>query len=84
MLKWLSDALQFVIDSIAQVLEWVLYIFPPSPFNIADSMNIGGLVSKINFFIPVYEFIAIGQAWLIAIGIYYGLSTLARWAKTIE
>jgi len=84
MLGILSHACQFIIDSLAQILTWVLYIFPPSPFNIADSMNIGGLLGRINYFVPVYEFIAIGQAWLIAIGIYYGLSTLARWAKTIQ
>ena len=38
----------------------------------------------VNYFIPLSEMIGTMFAWLTAIAIYYGVSTLLRWAGTIS
>lgn len=84
MFKLLSNFLQGLIDILGSALNFVVQIFPPSPFNIIGNSEFHSLISKINFFIPVYEFIAIGQAWLVAVGVYYLYAIFARWVKAIE
>lgn len=84
MFKGLSKFLQLIIDAIVAVLNGLCSLFPPSPFKIIEHTGFGDLIAKINYFIPVYEFVAIGEAWLVAVGIYYAISIVARWVKAIE
>lgn len=37
----------------------------------------------VNWFIPIDDFIVIGQAWLVAIGIFYLYQIVLRWLKVI-
>ena len=37
----------------------------------------------VNWFIPIDDFIVIGQAWLVAIGIFYLYQVVLRWLKVI-
>ena len=84
MFKGLAAFVQALLDAIVVVLNFVAGIFPNSPFTIIEHSGFGDLLSQIYFFVPVYEFISLMEAWLVAGALYYAVSTLARWVKTIE
>lgn len=67
------------------LLDGLLALFPGSPFNpfinqLAEMPYLG----YINWFIPIGAMLDVGAAWLVAIGIYYLYSVLARWIKLIS
>lgn len=84
MFKGLANFCQFFIDAIATVLNFVCAAFPPSPFTVIQHTGFGDLIAQINYFIPIYECLTIAEAWLIAVGVYYLISIVARWVKAIE
>lgn len=84
MFKLLAAFVQSLLDAVVMVLNFVAGIFPSSPFMIIQHTGFGDLIAQINYFIPIYEFVSIAEAWLVAIGIYYAVSVLARWVKAIE
>lgn len=84
MFKMLGAFCQKLLDIISSLLGWVVNLLPDSPFSIIQASGFGSLLSDINYFIPIYEFLAIGQAWLICVGVYYLYSVIARWVKAIE
>lgn len=84
MFRGLAKFCQLFIDAIVAVGNIISYLFPASPFTFAANSQFNDLISKINYFIPVYEFVAMAELWLVAIGLYYVISIPARWAKQIE
>jgi hypothetical protein len=84
MLKLLASFLQKLIDIAGTSLSFIVDLLPQSPFSLAQSSQFSDLLADINYFVPIYEFIAIGQAWLIAIAAYYLYSVFARWIKMIQ
>lgn len=66
-------------------LDWVLALMPTSPFQsfIQACENLPYL-GWLNWFVPVGTFITIGEAWLVAIGLYYLYSIILRWIKAIQ
>ena len=38
----------------------------------------------LNYFLPISQIIAIGEAWLVAIGLFYAYQIILRWIKAIE
>lgn len=76
---------QKLIDLAGVAIDGILYVLPTSPFNVMQANPaFADLLSKINFFIPIYEFVAIGQAWLVCVGVFYVYSVFARWVKVIQ
>lgn len=63
----------------------ILQFLPNSPFQsfIHSFSEIPGL-GYLNYFVPVGEMIAIGQAWLVCIGIFYLYQAIMRFAKLID
>lgn len=63
----------------------ILQFLPASPFQsfIASFAEIPGL-GYLNYFVPVGEMIAIGQAWLVCIGIFYLYQAVMRFANLID
>ncbi|MDY3618090.1 hypothetical protein [Agathobaculum sp.] len=84
MFKGLASFCQFLLDAIAAVLAVICNLFPPSPFKIISNAGFSDLLAQINYFLPVYEFLTIAEAWLICIIVYYAISVVARWLKAIE
>lgn len=74
---WMQQAFSGLVPRIMQVL-------PRSPFmafrNLASEIP---YLSYINWFVPVSEMIAVIEAWLAAIALYYLYSVVARWIKLI-
>lgn len=81
-----------MLDSLGKLLSGglkaVLSIFPDSPFEVLTSMGNNGqfaeLFGFLNWFIPIYSFLAILQTWLVSIGLYYVYQIVFRWLKVIE
>ena len=81
--------IQAVWNTVVKFINWILehayMLLPSSPFKkyitaITDSDYLG----YINYFIPIDTFIVIGEAWLVAIGIYILYSVILKWAKVVD
>lgn len=66
-------------------LDSLLSLFPMSPFT--EFINTLGelpFLGYVSWFVPVGKMLAVGAAWLAAVGIYYLYSVVARWIKLIS
>lgn len=72
------------ISLIGGIINILFSFFPPSPFKLVTNSSFANLISKINYFLPIYEFIVILEAYLVAVAGYYVYSIFARWVKAIE
>lgn len=74
-------------SAVYNAIEAALSILPDSPFKFLTTYSnsvIGEWLGWINWFLPINTFLAIVQAWLAAILIYYVIQIILRWAKAIE
>lgn len=68
-----------------QFLDWVLALLPTSPFTaFIESMETLPYLGWLNWFLPISEMIVIGEAWLVAIGLFYLYSVILRWVRAIS
>lgn len=74
---WLGNALN-------DVLGWVCFMLPDSPFKLLDNSPLHDYLSYINWFVPVPFILSTISAWLGAIGIYYGYKVILAWIKAIN
>lgn len=64
--------------------SFAMSVLPTSPFQYyIGKLNKLPYLETLNWFIPISTFIAIGQAWLVAIGIFYLYQIILRWLKAI-
>ena len=81
----MTEGFDFILDKLMMFLDWVINLLPMSPFtcyiNAIDKLP---YLDYLNWFVPIGTFIAIGQAWLISIGLFYAYSIVLRWVKAIE
>jgi len=84
----LATALFAILNKILEIIGMVanvLYsLLPSSPFTIIENTEFSSLIAKINYFLPIYEFVVIMETWLVAIAIFYLYSLFARWIKAIQ
>lgn len=74
-----------VLDVISKFLSWVIHLLPTSPFTaFIDSLGDIPYLGWFNWFVPVGSMIAVGEAWLVAIGLFYLYSVVLRWVKAID
>lgn len=67
------------------ILASVISLLPGSPFSVfIREMSSVPYLGYANYFLPMSEMIAIGQAWLTAITAFYLLQVILRWVKAIE
>lgn len=73
------------MEIVTKFLSWVLSVLPTSPFTLfINKMADIPFLSTLNYFIPVGSMIAIGQAWLLSVGLFYLYSIILRWIRAIE
>jgi len=73
------------MEIIEKFLGWVLELLPLSPFTkFIDALESVPFLAHLNYFIPIGTFVGIGQAWLIAIGLFYLYSIILRWIRAIS
>ncbi|MCM1104709.1 MAG: hypothetical protein NC409_11475 [Clostridium sp.] len=88
--KWIAELDEFIepikklFGWVKSVIKWLLTFLPHSPFAaVLDSMESLPYLNYLNWFIPVSTFIAIGELWLVAIGVYYASMIILRWFKVV-
>lgn len=73
------------MEIVTKFLDWVLQLLPASPFvAYIDALESIPFLSWLNYFIPVSSFIAIGETWLVSVGVFYLYSIILRWIRAIE
>lgn len=67
------------------LVNTLLGFLPDSPFSVFFTRAAGiPELGYLNYFVPVGEMIAIAEAWLTCIGIFYLYQAVLRFAKMIE
>ena len=84
MSAFIIGMINLLIKGLGAILILITSVLPPSPFSLIDNSPIQPYLSGINWLIPVSSILAIGEAWLTAIGTYYIYQVVARWLKVIE
>ncbi len=73
------------MEIVTKFLDWVLKLLPTSPFAAyIDALENIPFLAYLNYFLPISTFIAIGEAWLVAVGLFYLYSIILRWIRAIE
>lgn len=79
---------KFNLSNIGIVLIFASFAFallPDSPFTLfISTLDKLPYLDVLNWFIPVSEMVAIGQAWLIAITAFYVVSLILSWINAIR
>lgn len=74
-LEWLSNSFNSIVNAIFDIL-------PTSPIvYLSKDKIIGTYLSYVNYFIPIYLWLSILEAWGIAVAIYYCYKIVLRWIK---
>lgn len=67
-----------------EIAAALLSFLPDSPFKpFIDSIERAEWLHYLNWFVPVGTFVAIGTAWVAAIGVFYVYQMILRWAKVV-
>ncbi|MFP5527728.1 hypothetical protein ACLGL1_04525 [Peptococcus simiae] len=82
----LSKFIQLFINLIGGAFGILLAVLPKSPLQSMLSYTgaFSDFLGVCSFFIPIGAMIAITQAWLVAVALYYIHSAWMRWLKMIE
>ncbi|HCS83618.1 MAG TPA: hypothetical protein DIV51_02905 [Lachnospiraceae bacterium] len=73
------------MEIVTKFLDWVLKLLPTSPFAAyIDALENIPFLAYLNYFLPISTFVAIGEAWLVAVGLFYLYSIILRWIRAIE
>lgn len=83
-MNFIFAVLNKLIGIMETMADFFYSLLPNSPFTIIENSEFNGLIAQINYFIPIYEFVAIMEGWLIAISVWYIYSIFARWIKAIQ
>lgn len=79
-MEWITGAL---VDLAISIIN----IFPTSPFVVLDELSnteIYEWIQMLNWFVPISSFVAILEAWLSCVAVYYVYQIVLRWIKVIE
>lgn len=71
--------------TLSSLWEQIYDILPKSPIvYLSANPTVSKYLGYINWFIPIYSMISFLEGWLVAVGVYYGVQLILRWAKLIE
>ena len=66
-------------------VEALIDFLPTSPIVFLETVpEVKKYLGFLNWFIPIYTMIAMVEAWLVFIGIYYIVVVILRWLKIVE
>lgn len=79
------DFLDKLGETVSSIGNQIIGFLPKSPIVYLQTIpEIEKYLGMLNWFIPIYTMIGLTEAWLVAIGIYYVIQAILRWAKIIE
>lgn len=77
--------LDTIANAIDAVLLSILNLLPDSPFTmLSKSPEIYRILQYLNWFIPISQMVAVVEAWLAAVAVYFIYSIVLRWIKAVE
>lgn len=81
----LLTLLQSIIDGFGSILAGIVFLLPKSPFQAIDALTVGNdLLSSLAWLVPFPQIIALLEAWVGAIMLYYVYMAIMRWIKLIK
>lgn len=75
--------MNFIISGFGTLINSVFGLLPQSPFSAISNSGASSYFGTLAWFIPISSIVAISQAWLACILLYYGYSVILRWVKLI-
>ncbi|MCB6572300.1 hypothetical protein LI142_22660 [Eubacterium limosum] len=78
------DFINFLIDSLVNILNVILGILPDSPFQSVDFSWIYPFLAGVNWLLPIKSMLIFLGLWLTAVLIYYAVSAILRIAQQID
>lgn len=77
--------LETIADWLSQAGQFILSLFPDSPFTaITRSAGVGQVLGWLNWVMPFGEMLSIMQAWLSCIAVYYCWMAIGRALGILE
>lgn len=81
--NFIIDILNWIISLLGLVLNGILNVLPNSPFTAISNSSVSEYLPGLAWIIPFSQIIAVSEAWLSAILVYYTYSIIMRWIKII-
>lgn len=79
------DFLKAIGETLSGLGDKIIGFLPKSPFYyIEANPEVKQVLRHLNWFIPIDTMLALTEAWLTAIAIYYVVQAILRWAKVID
>ena len=77
--------MSFILKGFKQVLILALSILPDSPFRgFLDNLAELPFLGYLNWIIPISDFMKLLSVWCAAVGLFYMVSVLLRFARAIQ
>lgn len=74
-----------ILSFLNSALGKIMFFLPNSPFeSIINSIEKIDVLRYLSWIIPFSQIIAVSEAWLVSITIFYIYSAILRWVKAIE
>lgn len=81
----MAEVFKSVIDALKAMGVQAISMLPPSPFiAFMNQLESQTWLKWLNWIIPIGTFVAILEAWLACVSIFYIYQLVLRWAKAIE
>jgi len=81
----LTKFMQTIIDGLVALLKTVIGLLPSSPFASVYNLTIDNeLLQFLAWIVPYPQIIAVLQAWLATITVFYLYQIVMRWVKVIS
>jgi len=82
--EWLLQAWNWFSEQFVSTADFVLDVFPDSPFRLLDFTPIQPYLGVLNYFLPIDFILSTLSAWGICITVYYSYRSVLRWSRAIE
>ncbi len=81
--NFIIGLINLIIKALGGIANMALFLLPPSPFKVLDSIDIPFL-EYLNWVIPFDFFVVVFSYWVGAIAIYYIAQVILRWVKVVS
>lgn len=76
--------LNYIISGLGSIVTALVSVLPDSPFTAISNSDVAPYLSGFAWVVPIPQILAILQAWITAVAIFYLGMIVLRWIKAIE
>lgn len=81
----MDNFFKMISDNFSSFVDKLIDILPKSPIYFVNSIpEVKKVLGYLNWFFPIDAMLALTEAWLTAIVIYYIVQVILRWIKVVE